>query len=265
MAPRVPQLSVFVIARNEVDRIGRTLEAVRDLTDDLIVIDSGSTDGTQDIAAAAGARVIFNPWPGYGEQKRFGEDQSRHPWVLNVDADEVVPPSLADEIVALFAKGEPDADAYRIRIAEIFPGEGEPHPLAYALAPVRLYRRDKGRYSPSPVHDRVKLADGARVKRLKGTIHHFSVRSIGDQLAKLNNYTDALVEDLDARGESVSRLRLVLEFPANFVKAYVGRRHAVRGVYGFMTAMNFAFYRYLRVAKHLERRMAEKARKEGRL
>ncbi|GGC80285.1 putative glycosyltransferase RP128 [Chelatococcus reniformis] len=261
----VSQLSVFIIAVNEVDRIGRTIEAVRPLTDDLVVIDSGSTDGTQELAARLGARVIHNAWPGYGEQKRFGEEQCRHAWLLNVDADEVVPPDLADEIASLFARGEPEADAYRIRIAEIFPGEGAPHPLGFALAPVRLYRHDKGRYSRSPVHDRVDLVPGSRVRRLKGTIHHFSVRSIGDQLAKLNNYTDALVEDLDARGERVSTLRLVLEFPANFIKAYVGRRHAVRGIYGFMTAMNFAFYRYLRVAKHVERRLAERARKEGRL
>lgn len=267
MALHVPHLSVFIIARNEADRLARTIEAVRPLTDDLVVIDSGSTDGTQELAAKLGARVLFNEWPGYGEQKRFGEDQCRHPWLLNIDADEVVPPDLAAEIAGLFATGEPDADAdaYRIRIAEIFPGEGAPHPWGFALAPVRLYRRDKGRYSPSPVHDRVDLAPGARIKRLKGTIHHFSVRSIGDQMAKLNNYTDALVDDLDARGERVSTLRLVLEFPANFIKAYIGRRHAVRGIYGFMTAMNFAFYRYLRVAKHVERRLAKRARREGRL
>ncbi|CAH1663925.1 glycosyltransferase family 2 protein [Chelatococcus asaccharovorans] len=262
---RTLPLSVFIIARNEGDRIAATLRAVRDLTDDLIVVDSGSTDDTVAVAERLGARVIHNDWPGYGPQKRFAEEQCRHPWLLNVDADEVVPADLAAEIAALFARGEPDADAFRIRIAEIFPGEGKPHPLAYALSPVRLYRSDKGRYSPSPVHDRVQLVAGARVKRLKGTIHHFSVRSLGDQLAKLNSYTDALADDLDARGEKVSTLRLFVEFPAAFLKAYIGRRHAIRGLYGFMTAMNFAFYRYLRIAKHVERRLVSRARDEGRL
>jgi glycosyltransferase involved in cell wall biosynthesis len=261
----VRPLSVFVIAFNEADRIERTLRAALPLTDDLVVIDSGSTDATREIAASVGARVIVNPWPGYGPQKRFAEEQCRHPWLLNIDADEVIPDGLAAEIAALFAAGEPPADAYRIRIAEIFPGEGAPHSLAYALAPVRLYRRDKGRYSPSTVHDRVELVAEARVRRLKGRIHHFSVRSIGDQLAKLNAYTDAQADDLDKRGERVATLRLFLEFPATFLKAYIGRRHVVRGLYGFMTAMNFAFYRYLRVAKHVERRLLERARKEGRL
>jgi glycosyltransferase involved in cell wall biosynthesis len=255
-----PPLSAFIIAFNEADRIGRTVEALQPLAAEIVVVDSGSTDGTRDIAAAQGARVIQHDWPGYGPQKRFAEDQCQHAWLLNVDADEVIPADLAQEIAELFGRGEPDADAYRIRIAEIFPGEGAPHPLAYALAPVRLYRRDKGRYHTSPVHDRVHLAPGVRIKKLKGTIHHFSVRSIGDQMAKLNSYTDALADDLAVRGERVSLIRLVLEFPANFIKAYVGRRHFVRGVYGFMTAMNFAFYRYLRVAKHVERRLLERAK-----
>lgn len=264
MTPTRLPLSVFLIARNEADRIGRTLDAARGLTDDLVVVDSGSTDGTQAIAERAGARVLAHAWQGYGPQKRLAEDACRYAWLLNIDADEVIPPELAAEIATLFADGEPAADAYRIRIAEIFPGERAPHRLAYALAPVRLYRRDMGRYAASPVHDRVELVSGARVERLKGTIHHFSVRSIGDQLAKLNSYTDALAEDLEARGERVSTLRLVLEFPANFIKAYIGRRHAVRGLYGFMTAMNFAFYRYLRVAKHVERRLLERAARQDR-
>jgi glycosyltransferase involved in cell wall biosynthesis len=245
-------LSIFIIARDEADRIGRTIAAVRHLTDDLVVVDSGSRDATVEIARQMGARVVHQDWLGYGPQKRFAEDQCRHDWLLNLDADEVVPADLAAEIAALFAHGLPAADAYEIRIAEIFPGEGKPHPLAYALAPVRLYRKDRGRYAASIVHDRVDLVPGARVARLKGTVHHFSVRSLGDQIAKLNSYTDAQVRDLMARGETPSLTRLVLEFPAAFIKAYIGRRHAVRGVYGFMTAMNFAFYRYLRLAKHVE-------------
>ncbi len=255
----MPPLSIFIIARDESDRIGRTITAVRALSDDIVVVDSGSTDDTQAIAEEAGARVIFNPWPGYGMQKRFAEEQCRHDWMLNIDADEVVPPNLAAEIAALFATGAPAADAYRIRIAEIFPGEGAPHRFAYALAPVRLYRRSKGRYSQSPVHDRVDLAPGTRIARLKGTIHHFSVRSLGEQMDKLNAYSDAQADDLDKRGATLSVFRLVVEFPANFIKAYIGRRHALRGVYGFMTAMNYAFYRYLRVAKHWERRLQRRS------
>jgi glycosyltransferase involved in cell wall biosynthesis len=258
----VPDLSIFIIARNEADRIGRTIEAVRMLSDDVVVVDSGSTDGTIAVAEKLGARVIHNDWPGYGPQKRFAEENCRHLWLLNIDADEVVPPGLADEIREALRSGAAGVDGFEIRIAEIFPGEDAPHPLAYALAPVRLYRRDKGRYVDSIVHDRVAFEAGATFRRLKGVIHHFSVRSIGDQMAKLNDYTTQQAKDLAARGESVPTWRLFVEFPASFIKAYFFRRHAVRGIYGFMTSMNYAFYRWLRVAKDVERRLIEKARRK---
>jgi glycosyltransferase involved in cell wall biosynthesis len=246
-------VSIFIIAHNEADRLPRVLEAVAGLSDDVVLIDSGSTDGTQASAAALGARVLHNDWQGYGLQKRFGEEQCRHDWLLNLDADEVMSPELVAEVRALFANGEPGADAYELRIAEVFPGEGQPHSWTYTLAPVRLYRKDKGRYSASPVHDRVDLQPGATVARLKGLILHFSVRSLGHQLAKLNSYTDQQADDLAARAVRVPVWRVFAEFPAAFFKAYVMRRHFVRGLYGFMTAMNFAFYRWLRIAKAVER------------
>lgn len=254
------QLSIFLIARNEADRLARTLEAVAGLSDDIVLVDSGSTDGTPRIAEAYGARVIVNAWAGYGPQKRFAEEQCRHDWLLNIDADEVIPPDLAEEIRAVLQR--PEADAYRIRIAEIFPSEKAPHPIAYALSPVRLYRKSKGRYSASTVHDRVDLAPDARVGRLKGIIHHFSVRSIGDQIAKLNAYSDQQVQDLENRGKKLGTWRIITEFPLAFLRAYIVRRHFVRGVYGIITAMNFAFYRWLRVAKDYERRMLDKARRD---
>lgn len=257
-------LSIFLIVKDEADRVGTTLDAIAGLSDDVVVVDSGSTDGTQAIAQAKGARVIHHDFAGYGPQKRFAEDQCRHDWLLNLDADEVVPPEMAAHIRALFADGGPDADAYTTRIAEVFPGEEDVHPLAYALVPVRLYRRDKGRYSASIVHDRVELAPGARVGALKGAIRHRSVRSLGDQIEKLNAYSDRQADDLEARGATIPTWRVFVEFPAAFLKAYVGRRHAVRGVYGFLTATNYAIARHLRIAKHIERRRLAKAPKDGR-
>src|SRR5918995_1021067 len=247
-------VSVFIIAKNEADRIGATIRAIRGLTDDLVVVDSGSTDGTQAVAEELGARVIYNPWPGYGLQKRFAEDQCRHEWLLNLDADEVVSPELLAEIHALFAHGEPPCQAYGIRIVETFPGEAAPHPLAYRVAPVRLYRRDAGRYSSSLVHDRVDLHPGTKTGKLKGLVHHRSVRSLGDQLAKLNSYTDQQAVDFEVRGISIPTWRVYFEFPAAFLKAYFGRLHILRGTYGFLIDMNYATWRHLRLAKHYERK-----------
>lgn len=247
-------LSVFIIAQDEADRIGDTIRALRDLSDDIVVVDSGSRDGTPDVAARLGARVVFNPWAGYGPQKRFAEDQCRHEWRLNLDADEIAPAALVAEIRALFASGPPPREAYRIGIAEVFPGEAAPHPWAYTLWPVRLYQGSSGRYSASPVHDRVELGPQARIGRLRAKIHHRSVRSLGAQIDKLNRYSDRQAADLDARGVSIPTWRLFAEFPAAFLKAYLGRRHFVRGTYGFLTAMNYAVSRHLRMAKHYERR-----------
>lgn len=247
-------LSIFIIARDEADRIGAVIDAVRTLTDDLIVVDSGSSDDTAALAEARGARVVHRDWEGYGPQKRFAEELCRHDWMLNLDADEVVPPELAAEIRALFAGlGGPEADGYRTGIAEIFPGEAKPHRFAYTLWPVRLYRRSRGRYNPSPVHDRVDMADGARIEALRGIVHHFSVRSLGDQIAKLHRYSDQQAEDLSARGVVIPTWRVIFEFQASFWKAYLGRRHFMRGTYGFLTAMNYAIARHMRVAKHYEK------------
>lgn len=247
-------LSIFIIAYNEADRIGATIKAVRHLTEDLVVVDSGSSDGTREVAEELGARVVVNAWPGYGPQKRFAEDLCRNNWLLNLDADEVVPPDLAGEIAALFEAGGPAMDGYEVRIGEIFPGEKAPHPWGYTLAPVRLYRRDRGRYVDSTVHDRVAFEGQPRIGRLKGIVHHFSVRSLGNQIVKLNAYSEQQADDLEARGKRLNAWRILTEFPLAFLKAYVGRRHLVRGLYGVATAINFAYFRWLRVAKHIERR-----------
>ena len=165
------------------------------------------------------------------------KEQCHQVWLPNLDADEVMPPDIIASIQAVFVAGEPPHPPYRVAIAEIFPGESQPHPWAYRLTPVRLYRKDRGRYSPSPVHDRVDLQPSASVGQLPGLVHHFSVRSLGDQLDKLNRYSDQQADDLEARGVVIPTWRVFVELPANFLKAYLGRRHFVRGTYGFLTCL----------------------------
>lgn len=249
MTPVLP-ISIFVITKNEGGRIGRTLEAVAGLADEVVIVDSGSSDDTVAIAEAAGARVIVNsPFPGYGPQKRFAEETCRNNWVLNIDADEVVSPALREEIVRLFSAGTPLADAYEIRIIDMLPGETAPPLFAYSVSPVRLYRLSRGRYRNSTVHDRVELQAGARTGRLGAPILHYSITSISDQMEKLQRYSTMQAKDLLASGRAPSRLRIVTEFPLSFLKAYVGRRYALRGVYGYLVSLNYAYYRSLRLAK----------------
>ena len=258
MTARLP-ISAFFIAFNEADRLPQALKPVLALCEEVIVIDSGSTDGTPQLAAAMGAQVFTNtPFPGYGGQKRFGEDRCSHVWLLNLDADEELSPQAVSDIRALFAAGPPACDGVRMPITEMFPGEDRPHRFAYAVRKIRLYRRDKGRFDASPVFDDVRMQDGAVITPIRGVVMHRSIRSLGDQLRKLDAYTDKQVADMVARGRRLPRWRLFVEFPASFLNAYLIRRHALRGVYGFLTAMNYAWFRYMRAAKFVEQDLLKK-------
>jgi len=247
-------ISCFIIARNEADRIEHAIRSVRDLVDEVVVVvDSSSSDGTDEVAARLGAVVVKNEWQGYGPQKRFAEDCCRNNWLLNIDADETVTPELSAEIHSLFATSEPAADGYEIAIVDVFPGEIRPHRYAYKLIPVRLYRRDRGRYKDSPVHDRVAFPSDAHIERLKGIMHHRSIRSLAHQISKLDRYSSMQADDFIARGRRLLPIRVFSEFPLSFLKAWIGRRLLLRGTYGFLVAMNYAIYRHMRVAKIFEK------------
>ena len=165
LQPRLP-LSCFIIARDEADRIGATIRSVRDWVGEVLVVDSGSSDDTVAVAEVLGARVLSHPWQGYGPQKRFAEACCGFDWLLNLDADEVVTPALRQEIVALFRNGPPPLAGYRLRVADVYPGQSRPRPFAYSYRIVRLYDRRRARYALSLVHDRVAAHTVARRRRV---------------------------------------------------------------------------------------------------
>ena len=246
-----PRLSCFIIAKNEADRIGRTIAAVKGLVDEVVVVDSGSTDGTQNLAEAAGARAIFNPWPGFGQQKRFAETQCRNDWLLNVDADEVVSPELAREIGSLFEQGEPAFAAYAFPINDVYPGQTRPRAWANDYVQPRLYDRRRVRFKDSTIHDSLETT-GMRVGRLKGDVHHFSARSFDDQLQKAVERARYNADNTKLKSVGYLRLRLLFEFPATFFKYYVMRRHFTGGLMGFQSSMIGAYSRFARIARMLE-------------
>jgi len=248
-------LSIFIIALNEADRIGRTIESVKALSDDIVVVDSGSTDGTQEAAARLGARVIYNPWPGYGPQKRFAEDQCRHDWLLNLDADEVATPELVSEIKQLFASAQPHA-AYTISIREILPMETQPSHFGRSVKPIRLYDRRAGRYADSTVHDRVQMERGT-IAHLHSALWHYSSRSLAHSLYKLDRYSTMQAADMYKKyGKHLPfrALGLVIIFPIAFFKAYILRLYILKGMPGFVNAVVYAFSRFIRLAKYDELR-----------
>lgn len=241
-------ISVFIIAKDEADRIGTAIESIRDLVAEIIVLDSGSSDDTTAVAEAAGAKVSFRAWQGYGPQKRAAEDLCTHDWVLNLDADERATPQLVAEIRGLFASGGIGAaDFWRVRILDEFPHETQPARWAYGYNQIRLYRPSIGRFSASTVHDTVRPPEGARVAQLGASMAHRSFRDFSHAVEKLNRYSD--MQASDAKGRRISALRLVMEFPLSFLKGYLLRRYALYGAFGFTLAMVHAFGRFIRVAK----------------
>lgn len=254
-------LSAFIITFNEVDRLGPAIESLKSLTDDIVVVDSGSTDGTPALAERLGARVVHHDFAGYGPQKRFAESLCTLDWVINLDADERVTPELAAEIRSLFTGGPPEAGAYHVPILQLFPHQTRPTPGAFEYDPVRLYDRGRSRYSESPIHDRVQLGAGVTAGRLKGGLLHQSIRSLSHLIEKSNAYTDKQLAEMLARGRKASGLRLLIEFPFSFCKAYFGRRFFLMGLYGVAISSTYAYFRLMRIAKLYE---AELIRRKGR-
>jgi glycosyltransferase involved in cell wall biosynthesis len=248
-------LSVFVITRNEEARLARTLAAVA-WADQVVVVDSGSTDRTREIARAAGAEVHERAWEGYGPQKAYAESLCRNPWLLNVDADEVVTPALAAEITALLARGCP-AGAFRVRILNVYPGRDRPRWIANDYNVVRLYHRDVARYRPHPLFDRVEadVVPG----QLRAPIHHFALLSWAHFVDKENRYSSFAAETAPQRPRRALLLRLPVEMPLAFLRFYLLRRHVTGGWPGFVFALAASFARALRIAKMLERAEAEAA------
>lgn len=247
-----PPVSAFLISYNEENRIARAIASVRDWVEEVVVVDSGSTDATCQIAADMGARVLQNPWPGYGAQKRFAEDNCVSRWLFNLDADEEVSAELAEEIAALFVGREPEKAGYRVFIADVFPHEDKPAAWASGKWQIRLYNRDRGRFADSTVHDAVRLEKGARSARLNHILHHRSQPSLGFAVEKMNRYTDLQVADMQTRGRRLSRWRLLCEFPVAMLKCYILRRAFLYGSWGFIHAVNYGFFRHLRLAKLYE-------------
>ncbi len=258
MSPRLPiPVSCCIIVKNEADRIGDCIRAVSGLVDEVVVIDSGSTDDTVAIAEAAGARVIFHEWPGYGPQKRYSEDMARNDWVLNLDADELVTPELYNEIKTLLATG-PTLNAYRIRIRNVYPGHAKPRLWADYHNYVRLYNRTVVRFRESPVHDTVDTKSEP-VGQLQGAVAHFSARSYDHIRSKLDSYTDLQAKVL-AKPAWTLWARVPFEYPLVFLRYFLMRRHFTGGWDGIFSSHLAAEARLNRVFKFLA---AQKAAREA--
>ena len=242
-------ISVFIIAVNEADRISPTINSVKEWVDEVIVVDSGSTDSTVKVAKKLGARVIFNEWDGYGPQKAFGEGLCKNDWILNLDADEEVSKKLKQHIIELFTKQKlPEHSGYYVKVRMLPRFKKKVSLLSPYIECIRLYNKTKASFKKSKVHDSVQVHEGS-TGRLRGYFIHRSIRSWEHAIGKLNYYSSLQAEDLLAKNSCPLVMRIIFEPFFSFIKYYFIRRYFVFGIDGFVQAMIYSFTRFLRLAK----------------
>jgi len=247
-------LSCCIITQDEGDRIERCILAVRGFVDEVVIVDSGSTDDTVAKCEALGAKVFFHAWDGYGPQKRYAEDCASNDWILNLDADEVVTPELAREIAALMQAPAGLLPAYRFRQVTVYPGHERPRVWADYHNYVRLYDRRVVRFRQSRVHDTVDTKDFP-VGQLRGTALHYSWRSIRHVRDKLESYTNLQAKELKKPRWKILA-RLPLEYPVLFFRYYILRCNFTGGLTGLQITHEIARARTRRLLKMLRSQRA---------
>lgn len=235
--------SVYIITWNEEKNLPRALKSVC-MFDQIVVVDSGSSDRTAAIARGCTPCVYTHEWQGFSRQKDYAKSLCTHEWVLNMDADEEVDAAL---LTAIRKTVETDsADALIIRIRDAFQGRLA-HPRTKHHAKIRFFKKSKGRYSDSLVHEGV-IVKG-RIAKAKGFINHFGEVSIETKVDKNNRYSSLRAEEKFLKRKHPSPLKLFTVFPATFFKSFILRRNFLNGKRGFVGSTINAFYAFLKEAK----------------
>lgn len=249
-------LSVIIITKNEAENIRDCLESVA-WADEIIVVDSGSSDATVEICRELGAQVHVHDWPGFGPQKNRALGYATNEWVLSIDADERVTPELRAEIEEAMAK--PQEEAYEMPRLSSFCGRFMRHSGWYPDYVLRLFRRGKGCFSDALVHESVQVQ--GNVARLQQPLLHYSYRDFDDVLSKLNSYSSAASVMLQRRGKKGNLAQAVLHGLWAFIRTYFLRAGFLDGREGFMLAVMNAensYYRYIKLWLEQEKMAASR-------
>lgn len=238
-------LSVVIIARNEAERIGACLESVA-WADEIVVVDSGSTDATCEIARRYTERVYDIPWRGFGPQKQAAVDLAMHDWVLNVDCDERVTPELATEIMELLASDTVHA-AYSVPRRTFLGVREIRHCGWYPDRTVRFFNRTMARFSDSLVHERV-VADKP-VADCREHLLHYSFSGLAPLLTKLNHYSDLSARQMFEQGRRCSPFDLTVRPLFAFFKTYLLRAGVLDGIEGLLISVTTAMLTFAKYTK----------------
>ena len=243
------KLSVAIITLNEAHALAACLASVA-FADEIVVVDSGSTDDTVRIAQAHSARVVQQPWLGFGPQKQFAVGAASNDWILALDADERVSPELAAAIQTSLAQPHPPYALYRLARANRFMGRVLRHGEGYPDWCVRLFDRRLANWDDAPVHEAVRATDQhTAIGALTGDLQHESAESLADYIAKQNRYSTIAAERALREGKRSSGLQMVASPLLRFVKFYLVRGGFLDGAAGFAHCAIGAFASFLKHVK----------------
>jgi len=248
----MPKISACVICFNEEDRIEECLTSLRAVADEIIVVDSGSTDRTREIAARLADRVVDQPFLGYLEQKNFAVAQASNDWILSLDSDERVSPDLAKSIIdAKERLAERTAWSFNRRTYYLYRWLNH---TWYPDVKIRLFDRRKCHWGGVNPHDRVIVSEGD-TGHLAGDLLHYSFRSFSDHLNKLNKFTDIAAQELVKQGRRIPAWSPVAHGAWAFIRRYILKRGFLDGFAGFTVAVSAALYGFAKYGKaYLARR-----------
>jgi glycosyltransferase involved in cell wall biosynthesis len=240
------RVSAVLITYNEEANIEAALKSLSGIADEIVVVDSFSTDRTVKMARAFTDKVVTRKWKDYSDQKNFADGLACHPWILSLDADERISDGLRTEILAL--RGEdPSCAGFSMPRLVFYLGRWIRHCGWYPDRKVRLFRKDAARWEGEYVHERLAISGEARC--LKNPIHHFTYRSIGDHMARLDKFADLGAQKLYAQGRKCRWYHLLCLPLGRFLKAYVLKRGFLDGFAGIVVSVFNGYAIFVRYAK----------------
>ena len=239
------KITATIITYNEERNISRAMESLR-CCDEIVVVDSGSSDRTAEIAEKFGARVIESPWGGYARQKNYAAECATHDWILSIDADEALSEALEGEIWHIRKNG-PQYDGYTMPRLAQYLGKWILHSGWYPDRKVRLYDRRKARWVGEFVHESV-VVEG-RVGHLESDLLHFTCDSLSEHLKTMDRYTTLAAEQLVSQRKRIGLRHLVLDPVWTFMRTLVFQRGYADGVEGLTIAWMAALYNFVKYAK----------------
>jgi len=254
------KISAVIITYNEERNIGRCLDSVRDVADEIVVVDSYSTDKTEEICRRKGARFIKNPFEGHIEQKNYAMLSASHDYILSLDADEALSEELTNSIKN--AKSNWDYDGYSFNRLTNYCGRWIRHCGWYPDKKLRLWDRKKGRWGGVNPHDRVIIHKTNHTAHLSGDLLHYSYHTIKQHIKQMNSFSDIAAQEKYDKGKTANLFIDILLNPVLiFIKKYFIKLGILDGYYGFVISINTAFGIFLKYIKLKE--LAKKEKTKG--